>query len=63
MKPIEFKNVQEIDQLYDIIPEEELLWFDIKNLLIHMEDKIKLEFNINKNDELVIKPYKNQQLF
>ena len=42
---------------------EELLQSDIKNELITKEDKVKREFNIKKDDELVIEPYKNQQSF
>ena len=42
---------------------EELPQSDIKNELITKKDKMKREFNINKDEELVIESYKNQQSF
>ena len=60
MKPIEFKNDPEIEELYEIVPKEELPQCDIKNL-ITKEDDLKRKFNID--DDLIIEPHKNQQSF
>ena len=61
---MDFKNDSKIEELYEIVPKEELLQCDIiKNLLIPMEDKMKWELNISKDVDLILKPYKNQQSF
>ena len=60
MKPIEFKNDPEIEELYEIVPKEELPQCDIKTL-ITKEDDLKMKFNID--DDLIIEPYKNQHSF
>ena len=58
IKPIEVKNDPKIDQLYEMTSTEELLQSDIKNELITKENKMKREFNINKDDDLIIEPHK-----
>ena len=64
IKPIEFKNDPEIEELYEIVPKEELLQCDIiKNLLIPMEDKMKWELNISKDIDLYQNHIKNKQSF
>ena len=42
---------------------KELFQSDIKNELITKEDKMKKEFNINKDDELVTEPHKINNRF
>ena len=54
------KKETNIEEIYEIVPKEELRQGDIKNL-ITKEDDLKMKFNID--DDLIIERYKNQKSF